>query len=191
MPNVFDILTKDHEEVKAMLAELERGPTAAGGAGPDQLALRKKMAQQLVIEESKHEAVEEEYFWPAVREKLAAGDRLTDEATRQEQDAKAVLDRIGKLDAGDSEFEELISSFIMAGRAHIAFEETRVWPAMRAVLQHHEVRELGEKLENGKGMAPTRPHPDTPPAPGILGSAGPAVAAADRFRDVMTGRGKS
>jgi hypothetical protein len=30
-----------------MLAELERGPVAAAGADPGQLALRKKMVQQL------------------------------------------------------------------------------------------------------------------------------------------------
>ena len=65
MPSAFEVLAKDHEEVKLMLAELERGPAASAGAGPDRLALRKKMVQQLVIEESKHEAVEEMYFWPA------------------------------------------------------------------------------------------------------------------------------
>lgn len=53
-----------------MLTELDLGPTAAGGASPDQLLLRKKMTEQLVIEESKHEAVEEMYFRPTVRERL-------------------------------------------------------------------------------------------------------------------------
>jgi hypothetical protein len=67
MANAFDALAKDHEEVKRMLAELELGPTTATGADPDQLALRKKMVQHLVIEEAKHEAVEEMYFWPVVR----------------------------------------------------------------------------------------------------------------------------
>ena len=69
MPDVFDVLSRDHEEVKRMLLEFEAGPTAATGAGADELALRKKMAQALVIEESKHEAVEEMYFWPAVQDR--------------------------------------------------------------------------------------------------------------------------
>ncbi len=54
-----------------MLTELENGPTAATGSSGSQLTLRKKMVQQLVIEESKHEALEEMYFWPAVRDKVA------------------------------------------------------------------------------------------------------------------------
>jgi hypothetical protein len=42
----------------------------------------------------------------------------------------------------------------------------------------------------GKKIAPTRPHPHTPPRPGILKAAGPAVGAADRVRDKITGRGQ-
>jgi hypothetical protein len=50
-------------------------------ASEEQLALRRQMTQQLIIEESRHEALEEMYFWPAVREPLAAGDTLADTAT--------------------------------------------------------------------------------------------------------------
>jgi hypothetical protein len=89
MPNAFEVLAKDHEEVKLMLAELERGPSAAAEAGSDQLALRKKMVQQLVIEESRHEAVEEMYFWPAVRDALTDGDALADRAPASAHSAVA------------------------------------------------------------------------------------------------------
>ncbi len=101
-----------------------------------------------------------------------------------------MLGRIGKPGAGEAGFEELISKFALAGREHIAYEETQVWPALRAALSHHEAAELGEKLESGKSMAPTRPHPNTPPKPGILKSAGPGRTAAGKARDAMTGRGK-
>jgi hypothetical protein len=37
-----------------MLTELEKWPTKATGASEDQLALRKKMTEELIIEESKH-----------------------------------------------------------------------------------------------------------------------------------------
>lgn len=36
MPTAFEVPAKDHEEVKLMLAELERGPAASTGVGPDQ-----------------------------------------------------------------------------------------------------------------------------------------------------------
>ncbi len=190
MPNAFEVLAKDHEEVKLMLAELEREPAAAAEAGSDQLALRKKMVQQLVIEESKHEAIEEMYFWPAVRDALTDGDALADRAQAQEQEAKGVLDRLDKLAPEDGEFEALLAQFTEAGREHIAFEETAVWPRLREVLSAEQADDLGRKLEQARNTAPTRPHPHTPPSPGLLKATGPAVAAADRLRDAATGRDK-
>lgn len=188
MATAFDVLAKDHQEVKDMLTELEKGPTAASGATADQLALRKKMTQQLVIEESKHEAVEEMYFWPAVREHLQDGDDLANQAQQQEQEGKEILDKLDKAAADAGDFESLLSAFITGGREHIAFEETRVWPSMRAALSAEQAEDIGRKLEAGKRTAPTRPHPRTPASPGVLKTAGPAAAAADRLRDAATGR---
>jgi hemerythrin-like domain-containing protein len=190
MPSVFDVLGHDHDEVKRMLSELEAGPTAATGAGENELALRKKMAEQLVIEESRHEAVEEMYFWSAVREHVPDGDRLADTAAGQEQEGKEVLAKLDKADAGEREFERLLTEFIKAGREHISFEEMQVWPLLRSALSAQQASELGDKLEQAKKTAPTRPHPHTPAAPGVLKSAGPAVAAADQVRDAASGRGE-
>lgn len=189
MAGVFDVLGQDHAEVKQMLSELESGSTAGTSAGTT-LTERKKLAERLVIEESKHEAMEEMYFWPAVREKVSGGDHLADTAIGQEDEGKQVLDKLDKLDAGDSEFEELLSSFIKAAREHIEFEETKVWPELRAVLSNEESAELGSKIADGKKTAPTRPHPHTPASPAALKTAGPAAAAADRVRDKASGRGE-
>jgi hypothetical protein len=147
---------------------------------------RKKMVEQLVIEESKHEALEEMYFCPVVREKLPDGDQLADIAIGLEQEGKEVLDKLDKLDAGDAGFEKLVTTFIQAGRTHITYEETRVWPTLRDALSAEDTSEI----EQGKKTAPTRPHPHTPPSPGVLKTAGPAAAAADRARDKATGRGE-
>src|SRR3954454_6036007 len=189
MADVFDVLRKDHEEVKRALDELEGGPTAASGADPDLLAVRAKLVEHLIIEESKHEAVEEEYFWPIVREKLPEGDRMADHAIEQEQAAKYVLDDLLGREPDDPTFEELLRTFITDGRDHIEYEETAVWPELRPVLTEEEGQELGTKIEEGKKLAPTRPHPHTPPKPGILKAAGPPVAVTDRVRDAVTGRG--
>ena len=79
-------------------------------------------------------------------------------------------------------------TFINAGREHIAYEETEVWPLLRGTLTKEEAVSIGDKIAAGKETAPTRPHPNTPPSPGVLKGAGPAVAAADRLRDAASGR---
>jgi hypothetical protein len=75
MSDVFEVLKQDHEQVKAMLAQLEAGPTVRSGASQDQFDERKKLTGQVIIEESRHEAVEEQYFWPAVRDQGAEGEK--------------------------------------------------------------------------------------------------------------------
>lgn len=189
MTSVFDVLTRDHQQVKAMLAELEAGrPTV--GVSSDQLAQRKREVQRLVIEESRHEAAEQLHFWPAVRERLPDGDVLAETALRQEQAGEAVLDQLERLDATDPEFEMMLASFTQDAREHISYEEDRVWPRLAAVLTAEQAAELGAKVEKAKKSAPTRPHPGVPPQPGPLKATGPLAAAADKLRDLVTGRGR-
>lgn len=190
MPDVFTVLGQDHAEVKQMLDKLENGPTRTGGASASQLQDRKQLVQALIIAESKHEAVEEEFFWPVVRDLSGDGAQLAGQGTRQEQEAKVVLHRLDGLDPADDEFEELVTTIIDDGRAHIAFEEERVWPALREVLNSAGAEHLGEQLMRGKDTAPTRPHPEVPPRPGVLKATGPVAAIVDRLRDATTGRGK-
>jgi len=190
MPDVFTVLGQDHAEVKQMLDELENGPTRVSGASTAQLQDRKRLAQALIIAESKHEAVEEEFFWPVVRDLSGDGAELARQGTRQEQDAKIALDRLDEADPADDEFEVLVTAAIRDGRAHIAFEEERVWPRLREVLNPAGAEHLGEQLMRGKDTAPTRPHPQVPPRPGVLKATGPVAAIVDRLRDIVTGRGK-
>ena len=171
MPDVFKVLGEDHAEVKYMLTALEETPGQPAGATADVLDARKQLAQHLVTESSRHEAAEEQHFWPAVRARLGDGDQLADEAISQEIEAKEVLAKIDKLEASDPEFDQLIGEFIPAGRQHIEFEETRVWPGLRQALSRAEAQELGEKLRKAKAHGPTRPHPHTPANPAVLKTA--------------------
>lgn len=182
MSDVFEILKQDHREVEGMLAQL----TASGPQDEEHAAL----AERLVIEESKHEAAEEMYFWPSVRQSLPEGDELADEALRQEREGKGILEELRKAAPEDSQFETLIQSFALAGRDHIAFEEEQVWPKLRQALPPAEQAELGEKIQSAKDSGPTRPHPRAPDSPGALKTAGAAAALVDKVRDAATGRGQ-
>jgi hemerythrin-like domain-containing protein len=189
MSDVFDILRADHREVQQMLTELEGGPTQANRATPLRPEARKQLTEKLVIESSKHEVAEEEYFWPTVRDRLPDGDQLADHAIDQETAAKQVLARLEQLSPGDAEFEKLLSRYIPAAREHIDYEEDVVWPTLREVLTAAEAENLGKDITIAKGIAPTRPHPRIPAQPDVLKTAGPAVAAADKIRDELADRG--
>ena len=98
MEDVFDVLAEDHEEIRQVLAELEKGPTAATGATEDRLMLRQIMTEELIIEQSKHEEIELTCLWPAVRAHVPGGERLADRAICAELEIVTLLAELDKLD---------------------------------------------------------------------------------------------
>jgi hemerythrin-like domain-containing protein len=190
MTDVFTILRADHDEVKAMLALLESSPVTRGAA-PDELARRKGLVDELVIAQSRHEAAEQQVFWPAVQALGADGARIAEQAIEQEEEGERVLDHLSRLGAGHDQSEALLAAYINAARSHIVFEEAHAWPLISAEITQARAEELGEEFARVKKMAPTRPHPGIP-AQGGAGqrAAATVAAAADRLRDAVTGRGR-
>jgi hypothetical protein len=166
MEDVFEVLATDHEEIRQVLAELEKGPTAATGACEDQLMLRKMMTEELIIEEAKHHETELTYLWPAVREHVTGGVQLADRAICQQLEIGELLAELDTLDAGDPEFEELLTAFTRAGLDHFDFEERHVWPRLRAVLTMKAASELGRKIQQGRQAAAELAHPRASAFPG-------------------------
>jgi hemerythrin-like domain-containing protein len=188
MTDVFEVLGGDHAEVTQMLDALESSPDNSTGATKAVVSARKAVVQRLIMDTSAHEAAEEQYFWPTVRERLPDGNDLADQAIEQETVAKQMLNELDKLAGPRHEFDALIDTFTPACRAHIEFEESRVWPGLRKVLSPDESKELGKKITKAKAHGPTRPHPRTPPTPAVLTTIGPAVAVVDKLRDAVAGR---
>lgn len=154
MRDVFEVLGQDHAEVKDLLTALEESPGLSEGAAYVVLAARGQAAERLIIDSSAHEAAEERYFWPAVRQQVPEGDKLADEAIGQESDAKEVLSKLDKLAPIDPEFDELIAELTPAARQHIEFEETQVWPQLRAALTPDQAAELGAQVTRAKERSP-------------------------------------
>jgi hemerythrin-like domain-containing protein len=190
MADVFEVLSADHADVKGMLTVLQESPGHDKASDAIQAA-RQDVADYLIMDSSRHEAAEEQYFWPAVRDRVNNGPALADKAISQEQGAKEILARLDKLNARDAEFDRLLAEYAPAAHQHIAFEETQVWPSLRQALSPAEAQDLGAKIQEAEDKGPTRPHPHTPPSPGVLKAAGPAVAVIDKLRDAISGRGRT
>jgi Hemerythrin HHE cation binding domain len=185
MPDVFEVLGTAHRETEQMLDRMQ-----AMMATPAELRQEGgSLADKLISAASQHEAAEEQYFWPAVKEKIISnGNALAAGGIEQETEAKKVLAELDGMASDDPQFIPLMTQFAHAARAHIAYEEQQVWPGLKAVLTAEEADALGAKLASGTQAGPTRPHPHAPPSPAVLKAAGPAVAAADKLRDYLSGR---
>ncbi|CAM2928136.1 hemerythrin domain-containing protein [Mycobacterium intermedium] len=170
-----------------MLGLFESLDGAPAGSGAESSGLETTV-NTLIISESQHEAIEEQHFWPAVRDAL--GDALVDKAIEQEQAGKKVLQRLEDSKPGEPDYHEALQEFIKLGREHIAYEQEVVWPAVESAISREDLEKIGAKLETAKKIAPTRPHPGTPPNPAVLKTVGMGAAIVDHVRDAFTGRGE-
>ena len=177
-------LRQDHKSVLGMLEVLGDAPTGHGAreSGLD------TMVTNLIIAESQHEAIEEQHFWPLVREALEDGDELADKAIEQEQMGKKLLQRLEDGKPGEPDYHEALSEFVKLGRDHIAFEQDVVWPKLEAAVDRDKLEMLGTKLETSKKIAPTRPHSDTPGSSVVQKTMGMGAAIVDHVRDAASGR---
>lgn len=186
--DALEVLRADHDLILGMLARLERGRSVRNGATQAELEAREDLVTRLVMVSSRHEAIEEEQFWPAVRAVLHDFPALAVEGIAQERDAKWTLHQIDTTKPRDPEFENLLVRFIADTRAHIGYEETEVWPPLAASADSAYLEALGARLAEARRTAPTRPHPHVSARPASLRTLGAGWAMLDRIRDRVSGR---
>jgi len=122
--DALTFLRQDHKSVLGMLEVLDEAPSGSGA----EISGLETMVANLVIAESQHEAIEEQFFWPAVRDALEDGDALADEAIKQEVDGKKLLQRLIDGKPGEAEYHEALQHFVKAARDHIAYEQDVIFP---------------------------------------------------------------
>lgn len=182
--DALTFLREDHKSVLGMLEVLDGAPT---GEGAQRSGLA-TMVTNLVIAESQHEAIEEQFFWPAVRDALEDGDELADKAVDQEQAGKELLQRLEDGKPGEQDYHQALQEFVKLGREHIRYEQEVVWPKFEAAVSREDREKLGDKLEAAKKVAPKRPHSDTPANPIVQKTMGMGAAMVDHIRDAASGR---
>jgi len=181
--DVTVVLTRQHNQVRVLLEQLQALPSHKTGGSADDLSARKSIVDMITIRLSQHETTEEKYLWPAVRKALEDGDALADEALNQEQEGTQTLAELGGLAPGTDRFDECVEQLVAQCRKHVAFEE-KVFSLLRDALPDDQRERLGRKIETVIARAPTRPHKRAPRKPGVaVRAAAAGGTAADKLRD--------
>lgn len=147
--DAITVLGRQHSQVRYLLKELQALPGHTTGGTAGQMAARKSIVDMITERLSAHEAIEEEHFWPKVRQTLADGDHFADQAARQEQEGRDTLTELGRLGPDSREFDELVEQLAGQVRKHVAFEEL-VFLQMRDAVPRKDLEQLGEKLLSAK-----------------------------------------
>lgn len=186
--DITTVLTRDHDQVMAMMKQLKTIPGVSDGGDETHQSRRKSIVDMVTVALSKHEAAEQERFWPSVRSLLMEGDEVADQALEQEQKGKDLLHELGDTPASEERFDDLVVELDEASRKHVAFED-KVLLSIRLGMGEEERRQWGRKFVKAEGRAPTRPHPRAPKEPAAaVRAAGAAAAVMDRARDAAGNR---
>jgi hemerythrin superfamily protein len=181
--NALTLLKQDHGNVETLFKRFE-------ATGPDDVDEKRRIVDLIIEQLSVHATIEEQFFYPAVRESGSdEAARLTLEGLEEHHVAKTTLNELEKMQPTDERFDAKVTVLIESVRHHVEEEENDLFPMVREAMNGPQLDELGETMEKAKATAPTRPHPfmpDTPPFNQIIGL---PVAMVDRVittaRDVV------
>jgi hemerythrin-like domain-containing protein len=142
--DTIELLKKDHEAVRQLFAEF-----ATAESEQDKLDIFDDIREQLIV----HTRIEEEIFYPAVREiNSGRGASQVEHALSEHQKVKAMLDKLDEMmvevDAG---FAETIRTLAQSVEQHVQEEESDIFASARK-LGYERLSELGDRLQERKNQ---------------------------------------
>ena len=139
--DAIDLLTEDHAKVKALFEQYE-------ALSDRSRASKKKVADQICVELTKHALAEEEIFYPAVRAASKESSDLVDEARVEHASAKELITQILDMAPGDDLYDAKVKVLSEQILHHVEEEEGEMFPNARKTKLDMEA--LGQEIAQRK-----------------------------------------
>jgi hemerythrin superfamily protein len=178
------LLRQDHRAVEKLFKQFEK-------AGPRAHKTRRDVVERVIRELAVHAAIEEQVFYPAVREAVPDTEDEVLESLEEHHIVKWTLAELDGMDPEHERFVPKMTVLMESVRHHVDEEENELFPQVRAALSRKQLAELGEAMAEAKRTAPTRPHPRAPDTPPGNLVAGAGAALLDKARDAVSSATKS
>jgi hemerythrin superfamily protein len=133
----IELLSKDHDEVEKLFKQFQKMSRDGGR--------KMEIVQQICMALTVHAEIEEEIFYPAVREALGEkGESLMDEAAVEHEGIKTLVQQIESARGNDEMLAARMTVLCEYVMHHVKEEEGKIFPkAKRARL---DMEELGAEL---------------------------------------------
>lgn len=143
-----DLLKKQHRQVEKLFKQCEKAKE------PRQ---RRQLMGQIVEMLKMHTKIEEEVFYPAVRElRTSKAEEMIDEAFEEHHVVDLVLAELPEVDPEDGRFEAKITVLSELVEHHVEEEEEEMFPMAEKKLGAERIKELGQRMEQMAGAAQRR-----------------------------------
>jgi hemerythrin-like domain-containing protein len=137
--NSLTLLRKDHQEVKELLKQAEDADSGQ----------KQRLFQQLKSELEVHEAIEEEIFYPALKEHPKTKE-IALEAYEEHNVVDEVMGQLEQLSPDDETWDAKFSVMEENLKHHINEEEREMFEQAKKVFSDDELDQLGERMEQRK-----------------------------------------
>jgi|EP01034_Spumella_vulgaris_P034173 iron-sulfur cluster repair protein YtfE (RIC family) len=139
--DAISLLIADHENVKDLFEQFEDLTDRA-------VVSKKRLADEICSELTKHTMVEEEIFYPAVRAAGKEFEDMIDEAVVEHGSAKALIAEIEAMDAGEDLYDAKVKVLSEMIEHHVQEEEGELFPKVRKAKL--DLAELGQQMAERK-----------------------------------------
>src|ERR1700760_2003695 len=143
--DAITLLKNDHADVEKLFKAYEK-------LGDRAFKSKQKTVGNIIKELSVHAAIEEQVFYPAIRDEVpGAGDEVL-ESIEEHHIVKWVLDELQKLPAEAENYDAKVTVLIENVRHHVKEEEKEMFPSVRKALGRARLNEIGDALEQAKKL---------------------------------------
>jgi hypothetical protein len=140
--NALDLLKADHDKVKKLLTEGEETTERA-------VKTRSEVYETIKRELTVHEAIEEEIFYPALKEHPNARDIVL-EGYEEHHVVDEIMGELGATDVTDETWGAKFKVMKENIEHHIEEEEGEMFKQARSVFDADELDQLGSRMEARK-----------------------------------------
>jgi len=131
MPDVVDLIIRDHREVERMFEQLRSDPSVRPGLVPVLTTLL-----------TAHSRAEESEVYPAARDE-AGESKEVEHSQKEHLEAEQLLAKLAEVDPTGPEFDSVLGQVIDSVTHHVEEEESSVLSGLRDQLSEERRAELG------------------------------------------------
>lgn len=135
-----ELLLSDHRKVDSIFQQFEKG-----GNSDEFSRLFAQLKEELTV----HTQIEEEIFYPAVRNNPDTAN-LVAEAYQEHAEVKQLLAQVESMDNTSTEWGQRMTEMMRDVQAHVQMEETEIFPKVRQHFDKASLDQLGQQLEQRK-----------------------------------------
>ncbi len=146
--DALELLSEDHKEIQDIFREFD---------DRSEPAEKRRLLRRLTAALTVHTELEEELFYPAMRESLSDSGMI-DEAEVEHELAKNLLAELGDMDVLDALFDSRLEVLVESVNHHFAEEESEIFAQIR--LEHPDLESLAQDMRERKEELEAEHQPD-------------------------------